>query len=239
MCCSIDRCGGCRHSCRRFRTGAEGYGIFIGHFCIAAKSHAVLRRYRSVVPQHHSTISGNRGIASHRIGIIRFNGILITESTCRISFDRTSRDVLDLIAVGFCRFRNGGRSDCITAANGIGIIPIHGIFRADRRGRGTGYGAVRHIQTDCIRIADSCRFIPVSLRPAAESQRLIAPAPCHDTDTGAGNPLRQCINANRRRTCTIRLGHHADGHTGIPYRSGIHIILTVIDSCTSQCRPRI
>ena len=41
MCCSIDRCGGCRHSCRRFRTGAEGYGIFIGRFCTCTDSHRI------------------------------------------------------------------------------------------------------------------------------------------------------------------------------------------------------
>ena len=239
MCCSIDRCGECRHSCRCFRTGAEGYGIFIGHFCIAAKSHAVLRRYRSVVPQHHSPISRSCGIIPYHIGIIRCDGILITESTCRTSFDRTGSNLLNFIAIGFCRFRNGGGTNRIAATDRIGIIPIDFVIRTDSRRSCTRRGAVRHVKAHRIRIADSCRFISVSLRPTAECQRLIAPAPRHDADTGAGNPLRQCIDANRRRTCTIRLSHHTDGHTGIPYRSSIHIILTVIDSCTSQCRPGI
>ena len=161
MCCSIDRCGGCRHSCRRFRTGAEGYSIFIGHFCIAPESHAVLRRYRSVVPQHHSPVGGNRGVAAHCIGIIRINSILITESACHISFHRTGSDCRDFIlistggaAVCFRRSDNRSGADGISGADSIGLISVNSILGTDRRGFFTGPISIFHIQPYLVCIAN-------------------------------------------------------------------------------------
>ena len=236
MCCAVDCCGGCRHSCRRFRTGAEGYGIFIGHFCIAAKSHAVLRRYRSVVPQHHSAISGNRGIAAHCIGIIRINSIFVPESACHISFHRAGSDCRDFIlistggaAVCFRRSVNRGGADGISGADSIGLISVNSIFRSDGCRFFPRFRPVLHIQTHLVRIPDGGRPVTIGTYLRTEGKRIRAPAPCHDTDTGAGYTFGQRIDTNRRGSCAIGFTQCPDGRGGVTDGSGVRILPFHID----------
>ena len=103
----------------------------MGHFCIIAKSNTILPCHGCTAPQDHSPISRSCGIIPYHIGIIRCDGIFITESTCRTSFDRTGSNLLNFIAIGFCRFRNGGGTNRIAATDNIGIIPIDFVIRTD------------------------------------------------------------------------------------------------------------
>ena len=187
----INRCGLCRHCCRCFRTIADSYSIFIRYLCIVTESHTILSCYGCTAPYNHGTISRSCGIITYRICIIRCDGILITESSCRITFNRTGSNLFNLIAISFCSFRNSRGTNRIAITDSIGIASIHFIFYTESSRFSTGCSAIGHIKTDRIRITNGNGFITIRTYLATYGKRVFTPASCHDADTSTGNTFCQ------------------------------------------------